>query len=269
MNKNFFFTILLIMSIELNAQQPKHSESVRINGKEMYYEVHGEGEPLILLHGYSLSSISWHTYISDFEDAYQVYLIDLPGHGKSTPFSEQLSINKVALDLKALLEHLEITHTKAIGFSFGGDVLYQLALLNPELISSMITIGAVGTWNINDFPQYLEMYTYENIEKFPWLKTAHTSIDHVKGILNQFKHYTVYLSDEEISRIQAEVFVIIGDDDEGMDLAEVARLKKHLKHADIWILPDVSHGAHEGEHKAEFISKAKRFLSKNNKEIDH
>lgn len=256
------------MSTELYAQQPKHSESVLINGKEMYYEVYGEGEPLILLHGYSLSSISWHTYISDFEDDYKVYLIDLPGHGKSAPFSEQLSINKVAVDLKALLQHLGINHTKAIGFSFGGDVLYQLALLNPELISSMITVGAVGSWDIKNFPQYLEVYTYENIEKFPWLKTAHASTNHVKGILNQFKHYTVYLSDEDISRIQAEVFVIIGDDDEGMDLAEVARLKKNLTSSDVWILPDVAHGAHEGEHKAEFVSKAKRFLSKNTKQND-
>lgn len=250
------------MSNQLLSQSPKKSELVQIDGKELYHEVYGDGEPLVLLHGYSLSSTSWQAYISDFENDYEIYLIDLTGHGQSTPFRDQLSIKNVAEDLNKLLNYLQLKPIKAIGFSFGGDVLYQLALMNPGLVTSMITIGATGTWDINDFPQYLEVYTYDQREKFPWLKNAHASDAHVKGILDQFQHYTIRLSNEEIKRIRTEVFVIIGDDDEGMDLAEVARLKKHLPQSDIWILPNVSHGAHEGENKEEFITKAKRFLSK-------
>ncbi len=53
-----------------------------------------------------------------------------------------------------------------------------------------------------------------------------------------------------------------GDDDEGMDLVEVARVRKNLPISDLWILPNVSHGAHEGETKDEFITKSKAFLSK-------
>ncbi len=250
------------MSNPLFSQHMKKSESVQINGNSLYYEVYGQGEPLIFLHGYSLSSTSWQPYVSDFQNNYEVYLIDLTGHGQSSPFKAQLSIRGVAEDLNKLLTYLKLDRIKAIGFSFGGDVLYQLALIRPELISSMITVGATGTWDINDFPQYLEVYTYEQKEKFPWLQSSHASDDHIRGILEQFQHYTVRLSNEEIARIQPEVFIIIGDDDEGMDLAEVARLKKHLSQSDIWILPNVSHGAHEGVHKEEFITKAKRFLSK-------
>ncbi|MDW3194637.1 MAG: alpha/beta hydrolase [Cytophagales bacterium] len=250
------------MNQSLFAQQPKKSATLSINGKTIYYEVYGQGEPLILLHGYSLSSASWHDYIADFSDSYELYLIDLTGHGKSAPFSEQLSIRNVAKDLSKLLESLKLDQINAIGFSFGGDVLYQLALLKPDLITSMITIGAVGTWDINDFPQYLEVYTYDQKEKFPWLQNAHASDKHVRGILDQFQYYTVRLSNEEISQIQAEVMIIIGDDDEGMDLKEVARMKEFLPSSDIWILPDVAHGAHEGENKAEFLKKAKKFLSK-------
>ena len=55
---------------------------------------------------------------------------------------------------------------------------------------------------------------------------------------------------------------MIGDDDEGMDFTEIARVKKHLPKSDLWILPNVSHGAHEGETKADFIIKAKAFFSK-------
>lgn len=248
--------------MNINAQTPKKSESVLINGKNIYYEVYGNGEPLLLLHGYSLSSLSWKPYVSDFDKEYEVYLIDLTGHGKSEPFKEDLSIKSVAKDLNSLIQHLKLGKIQAIGFSFGGDVLFQLALLNPNLIASMITIGAVGTWDVNDFPQYQEVYTFENRDEFPWLKTSHESDEQIKGIMDQFKNYTVYLTNEELQQIQSEVMIIMGDDDEGMDFDEVARIKKNLAKSDIWILPNVLHSAHEGEYKEDFVIKSKKFLAK-------
>ncbi|MEM9000298.1 MAG: alpha/beta fold hydrolase [Bacteroidota bacterium] len=199
---------------------------------------------MVFLHGYTQSSVSWKPFIKDYEKEYEVYLIDLTGHGKSEAFKEDLSIRAVAKDLNSLIEYLNLDNIKAIGFSFGGDVLYQLALINPPLITSMITIGAVVTWTINDFPEYLEAFTYENRDHFPWLKISHSGDEQIKTMLNQFKNYTVKLSDEEIQNIIPEVLLIIGDDDEGINLEEVIRVKKNLPDVDLWILPNVSHSAH-------------------------
>ncbi len=245
------------------SQTPKKSESVLINGKNIYYEVYGKGKPLFLLHGYTLSSKSWLTYVKDFDKEYEVYLIDLTGHGKSDPFKESLSIRSVAEDLNFLVQHLKLDKIKAIGFSFGGDVLYQLALINPPLIESMITIGAVGTWTINDFPEYKKNFTFENRADFPWLVPHHGTDEKIKAILDQINNYIIKLSNEELRTIKPEVLIMIGDDDEGMDLEEVVRVKKNLPKSDLWILPNVTHGAHEGENKDEFIIKSKAFLSKN------
>jgi pimeloyl-ACP methyl ester carboxylesterase len=245
------------------SQIPKKSASVLVNGKHIYYEIYGQGEPLFLLHGYTLSSKSWLPYVADFDKAYEVYLIDLTGHGKSDAFKESLSIKSVAEDLDSLVQYLKLDKIKAIGFSFGGDVLYQLALINPTLIESMITIGAVGTWSVNDFPEYQKAFTFENRADFPWLLTDHGTDEKVKALMDQFNNYTVRVSDEELQSIQPEVLIMIGDDDEGMDIEEVARVKKNLPNSDLWILPDVAHGAHEGETKDEFIIKSKIFLSKN------
>lgn len=253
---------LLLMFTTVLSQTAKKSESVLINGKTLYYEIYGEGEPLFLLHGYTQSSVSWKPYVKDYENDYEVYLIDLTGHGKSEPFKETLSIRSVAEDLNSLIQYLQLEKIKAIGFSFGGDVLYQLALINPSVISSMITIGAVGTWTINDFQEYLEVFTYENRSDFPWLNTSHEGDEQIKAMMDQFKNYTIKLSDEELQRIQPEVLIMIGDDDEGMDLEEVARVKKNLPKSDLWVLPNVAHGAHEGETKDEFIIKSKVFLTK-------
>jgi pimeloyl-ACP methyl ester carboxylesterase len=262
MKKNAILITLVIMSTNIFSQIPKKSESVLVNGKNIYYEIYGKGEPLFLLHGYTLSSRSWFSYVKDFDEEYEVYLIDLTGHGKSETFKEDLSIKSVAEDLNSLVQYLKLDKIKAIGFSFGGDVLYQLALLNPPLIESMITIGAVGTWTINDFPEYQKAFSFENRANFPWLLTDHGTDDKIKALMDQFNNYTVKVTNAELLTIKPEVLIMIGDDDEGMDLEEVARVKKNLPKSDLWILPNVAHGAHEGETKGEFIVKSKVFLSK-------
>lgn len=250
------------MSTHIFSQMPKKSESVLVNGKNIYYEIYGKGNPLFLLHGYTLSSKSWLPYVKDFDKEYEVYLIDLTGHGKSDAFKENLSIKSVAEDLNSLVQYFKLDKIKAIGFSFGGDVLYQLALLNPSLIESMITIGAVGSWTVNDFPEYKKAFTFENRGNFPWLLESHGTDDKIKALMKQFNNYTVTLTNEELKTIKPEVLIMIGDDDEGMDLEEVVRVKKNLPISDLWILPNVAHGAHEGETKDEFIIKSKVFLSK-------
>lgn len=242
-------------------QEPKKAETVSINGKEIYYEVYGDGSPLFLLHGYSLTSKSWKAYVNDYRNEYEVYLVDLTGHGKSELFRSELSISDVAVDLNLLINYLDIDRIKAIGFSFGGDVLYQLALLNPSLIESMITIGAVGTWKVSDFQDYLNEFTYENRKNFPWL-SDHSSDEQVKELMNQFKNYSILVTDKELQQIQPEVLIVLGDDDEGIDIMEVARARKNLRNSDLWVLPNVSHGAHEGVNKEEFIKKSKDFLTK-------
>jgi pimeloyl-ACP methyl ester carboxylesterase len=262
MKKNIFYLTLFLMATNLIAQTPKKSESVLVNGKTIYYEVYGEGEPLFMLHGYTLSSRSWIPYVEAFDQEFEVYLIDLTGHGKSEAFKENLSIKSVGSDINSLAKYLKLDQIKAIGFSFGGDVLYQLALMNPSLIESMITIGAVGTWTVNDFPEFQKILTFENRANFPWLEDSHSSDDQIKGIMDQFKNYSIKVTTEELQSIKPEVLIMVGDDDEGMDFMEIARVKKNLPNSDLWILPNVAHGAHEGETKDEFVAKSKAFFSK-------
>ena len=94
------------MSTNILFQTPKKSESVSINGKNLYYEIYGEGKPLFLLHGYTQSSRSWKPSIKDYEKEYEVYLVDLTGHGRSEPFKQDLSIKSVAKDLNFLIQYL-------------------------------------------------------------------------------------------------------------------------------------------------------------------
>lgn len=261
-NQSFLLPILLLLSGLLWSQSPKRSALVTVNGKQLYYEVYGQGEPLFLLHGYTLSSKAWQPYVNDYKEDYEVYLVDLNGHGKSDAFTEKLSLKQVAQSFLGLVAHLKLEKIKAIGFSFGGDVLYQATLANPDLITSMITIGAVGSWDVNNFKNYQEAFTFENRKNFPWLEPYHASDDKIKALMEQFKNYVVHVSNEELQQIQPEVMIILGDNDDGIAIDQVARARMHLPSSDLWILPNVSHSAHEGETKEDFIAKSKAFLSK-------
>jgi pimeloyl-ACP methyl ester carboxylesterase len=119
------------------------AEVVNLNGSNIYYEVYGKGEPLFLLHAYTASSKSWLEYVSDYTDDYKVYLVDLKGHGKSGLFTEDISIKSAAGDLAELIKYLKLDSINAIGYSYGGEVLFQLALQQPGLIKSMVVSQAV------------------------------------------------------------------------------------------------------------------------------
>jgi pimeloyl-ACP methyl ester carboxylesterase len=93
------------------------------------------------------SSKYWLPYLLDFYEDFEVYLIDLQGHGRSDLFDPNWSINSVANYLNDLIEYLELDRIKSIGLSYVGDVLFQLVVISPKVIESMIIIGAIGTWD--------------------------------------------------------------------------------------------------------------------------
>src|SRR5688572_11720142 len=103
----FILFITLVNAASGFTQSPKRAEVISLNGTNIYYEVYGKGEPLIFLHGYTLSTKYWLPYISDYINDFEVYLIDLKGHGKSSPL-EKPSAASAANDVDALMKHLKL-----------------------------------------------------------------------------------------------------------------------------------------------------------------
>jgi pimeloyl-ACP methyl ester carboxylesterase len=242
------------------SQTPKKSELVKLNGTQIYYEVYGDGEPLLLLHGYTQSGKSWLPFVQDYSSEFEVYLIDLKGHGKSGAFTEKLSIRSAAEDLDALLQHLKLKSVNIIGLSYGGDVLFQLALLRPESIRAMITIGSCGSWDVNDYPDWKEMLSYKNIANLPWMRDQQTSDEQSRIILDQFEHYVVSISDNEMKKISPKTLLVFGDQDDSIPLECISNAMKHLPESYLWILPNSGHGAHEGKNKEAFVKLSKEFF---------
>lgn len=259
MKKIYLFTIALIMSLDISAQDSLKTETVILNGKKTYYQVYGSGEPLLLLHGYGQSSKYWRSFITDYQEDFEIYLIDLQGFGKSDSFDPDWSIYSVAQNLNDLVEYLGLDSVKAIGLSYGGDVIFQLATINLSMVKSMITIGAIGSWNGTDNPEYIEYFSYNNQENLGWVRGHQTSESQFRAIIDYFANYNVSLSENELQNIQTKTMIVLGDNDD-IPLEEVARVRKNLPNSDLWILPNTGHLAHEGKNREEFLRVSKAFL---------
>ncbi len=255
-----FLLILSLFSITFNkdfSQAPKKAEAISLNGTNVYYEVYGKGEPLFLLHGYTQSSKYWLPYLYDYANDFEVYLVDLKGHGKSGSFTEKLSIKSAASDIDALIKYLKLDSIKAIGYSYGGDVLFQLAVIHPGVIKSMITIGSCGRWNAKEYPVWIERLSYKNIGNLKYMQEYQVNEAQSTIILDQFPNYNAYISDQEVKSIQAKTLMVLGDQDNSIPLDCVSQVRKNLSKSYLWILPFSQHGAHEGKNKEEFIRVSK------------
>jgi pimeloyl-ACP methyl ester carboxylesterase len=244
------------------SQVPKKSETVSLKGSDVYYEVYGEGPPLFLLHAYTQSSQAWLPFVPAYAHEYEVYLVDLRGHGRSGAFKGELSIKAAAEDVNELIRYLKLDSINAIGYSYGGDVLFQLSLLRPGLVKSMVIIGACGICDIRDFPHWIEYLSYQNIDNLPWMREMQPSEDRIKSILEQTPNYNVIVSEQEFKSITTRTMLVMGDQEDGIHWEDILKAKNNLPHSYLWVLPDSPHGAHKDKNMDEFIRVTKEFFGR-------
>lgn len=119
-------------------------DSVSVNGIVLSYRVLGEGEPLVLLHGFGGTGSVWEELLDGFSATYRLIVPDLRGHGHSTNPSGVFTHRQSALDIFALLDELGVDRFRAMGISTGGMTLLHMATTQPERVEAMVLIGATS-----------------------------------------------------------------------------------------------------------------------------
>src|ERR1700722_12178105 len=121
-----FFTVF-----QSSGQQSRPADSgyVPVNGIKVYYEVYGEGRPIVLLHGaFYTIEMNWGELIPELSKTRKVIAIEMQGHGH-TPFSDRkLDLATLASDVEGVMDHLKVDSADVAGYSMGGSVAYQLAI---------------------------------------------------------------------------------------------------------------------------------------------
>jgi pimeloyl-ACP methyl ester carboxylesterase len=114
----------------------------RVNGLNLYYEIHGTGQPLILLHG-GLGSIGmFEQVLPDLAKTRQVIGVELQAHGHTADIDRPFSFEFMADDVAALLKHLGIERADMLGYSLGGSVAWQTAIRHPAAIRKLVVVAA-------------------------------------------------------------------------------------------------------------------------------
>ncbi len=132
----------LVMTIASAQEEPKTGYAP-VNGLKMYYEVHGSGEPVVLLHGAFMTiTNNWDGWISELSKTRKVIAIEMQGHGRTADVSRDITYENLADDVAALLNYLKIPRADVIGYSMGGMVAMQCAIRHPDTVRKAVIISS-------------------------------------------------------------------------------------------------------------------------------
>src|SRR6267143_5297963 len=141
----FFISMLLTMLFSgiVSGQQKPTTGYAPVNGLKMYYEIHGSGEPVVLLHGAFMAiSGDWKDWIGELSKTRKVIAVEMQGHGRTADINRDLTYENLADDVAGLLDHLKIPNADIIGYSLGGGVGMQCAIRHPQKVRKVVSISA-------------------------------------------------------------------------------------------------------------------------------
>jgi pimeloyl-ACP methyl ester carboxylesterase len=192
-----------------------------VNGLEMYYEIHGTGQPLVLLHGAYMTIDAVGEVVPELAETRRVIAVELQGHGRTADIDRPLSYEQMADDIAALLRHLGIEEADVFGYSMGGGVALQVAVRHPDVVRKLVVASASYTSD-GMYPELLAMIPTLTPEVFAgspieeaYLRTA-PNPDNFPTLVAKLKQLDMEpfaWPPEDIRGIAAPTLLIIGDSD--------------------------------------------------------
>jgi pimeloyl-ACP methyl ester carboxylesterase len=222
----YLFLVLALLTVaahpaDARTAKPGKGRYAEVNGVNMYYEVHGKGRPIVLIHGaFCTIDGCFKNLVKLLAKQRQVIAVELQGHGHTADIDRPLSTVHMADDVAALLGKLKIASADVYGYSMGGGVATQLAIRHPQLVRKLVIAGAALTKDgaqpgMIDMirtlePEMLEASPFHDAYKkvSPHPEKFRTLVKKVQGLdsLEGFKL-------EDIKKIKAPVLFLLGDAD--------------------------------------------------------
>lgn len=201
--------------------KPTESGYADVNGLKMYYEVYGQGKPIVLIHGsYMNIPLNWGQIIPMFAKDRKVIVAEMQGHGRTKDTDREFSYEGMADDVSALLKHLKTDSADVLGYSMGGGVAFQFAVRHPEQLRRLVVLS--GTYTHDGWwPDVEAMYATMNGDMFKGspIEKQYDSLggdparfnDYVKKVISiDLKPYDW---SKDVKNIKAPIFMAIGDAD--------------------------------------------------------
>ena len=251
----------MLLSGVASAQQKPVTGYAPVNELKMYYEIHGSGEPVVLLHGAFMAiSGDWNDWINELAKTRKVIAVEMQGHGRTADIKRDLTFENLADDVAGLLDHLKIPQADIVGYSLGGGTATQFAIRHPDKARKVVSISAVirrDGW-VKEGVDALAGLTAEVFKGSP-MEAEYKRLSPTPNEFPAFVKHVVALASkpydfgaDKLQATKAPFFFIHGDAD-GVrfdHIAEMYRLKGGGSiHGDMYprpesrlaILPDTTH----------------------------
>ena len=254
------FLVMAMAITDLSAQQRPTTGYAPVNGLRMYYEVHGRGEPVVLLHGAFMTiTNNWEGWIGELSKTRQVIAVELQGHGRTADVPRDITYENLADDVAALLDYLKIPRADLIGYSMGGAVAMQCAIRHPDKVRRAVIISSTFRRDgmVAGAPEAISKLTADAFQGSP-IEAEYKKLSPTPDGFPNFVQRIVATASrgydfgaDQLKATTTPMFFIHGDAD-GVRLAHVAemfRLKGGETHGDMGprsasrlaILPNTTH----------------------------
>jgi len=240
---------------------------IDVNGIELHYQVIGEGEPLLWLHGFFGTGADWQHLFAAPPAGFQIIAPDLRGHGATLNPSAEFTFRLTAEDVLALLRHLGLTRIKAIGLSGGGLTLLHIATAMPSLVEAMVLVSAPPY-----FPAQARALQRQSSEAmFGETELARMRASHRGGesqLLQLFTQsrgfadsYTdVAFTPPLLATVAADTLIVFGDRDPLYPVSLAFELRDSIPRSHLWVVPNGGHVPVFGDLAPRFAETALSFL---------
>jgi len=233
---------------------------------QLHHEVHGSGDPLVLLHGFSGCGQDWAPLVAEWSARFQLIVPDLRGHGRSGTLSKSFRFGDAAEDLFELLDHLGIRACKGLGVSGGGNILLHMATKQPNRVKAMVLVSATPYFPEQSRP-LMRAYP-DSLRDADWelLRRRHPGGDEqIKALLASTVAFAEDYDDLNftpplLATIQARTLIVQGDRDPLYPLDLSTEMARSIPASTLWIIPGGGHGPIGGERWPEFVKTAGAFL---------
>jgi pimeloyl-ACP methyl ester carboxylesterase len=243
-----------------SAQKKPATGYAPVNGLKMYYEVHGSGQPVVLLHGAFMTITSnWDGWIGELSKTRKVIAVEMQGHGRTADIPRDFNSENLADDVAALLNYLAIPRADLIGYSMGGEVAMQCAIRHPDKVGKAVIISSTfrSDGMVSGALESISKLTADAFKGSP-IETEYKKLSPTPDYFPIFVQRIVATASkpydfgaDKLKATTAPMFFIHGDAD-GVRLAHVAemfRLKGGETHGDMGprsasrlaILPNTTH----------------------------